>query len=472
MEPRIRKLLLLNPPGTRLYLRDYFCSKVSQADYLNHPIDLVYLSGRLSAVGEVHLVDAIVDQLGERECLEEIQAVGPDVIVGLVGSVSCQEDLPFYRKLSAVLETRIILIGDVLLENRESRLRELPFVEAFLHDFSTADIVRYLDGRTGLTNMTIREGTRVSVLPIVRETSLFRLPLPRHDLFVDKPYRYPFVKSHRFATVLTEFGCPYRCNFCVMSSLGWKQRPVDNILRELDSLTSLGIDELLFLDQTFGIRRQRTTLFLEDMIRRRYRFGWVCFVRPDILERESLALMKRAGCHSLIMGLESGSPEVLQGALKDYSLEQVEEGFGLARDLGLKRTATVILGLPEETGATFERTMRFLRKVDPEFVSFNVAVPRMGTPLRKKALQLGLISEGLESMDQSGSPVAMPTLTLSRSEVAALRSRAIRDFYLRPGYVSRRLRDLGRSGSVTEATIQIGQGASLLRNHLRNCLEQ
>ena len=472
MERGVKNLLLLNPPGTQLYLRDYFCSKVSQADYLNHPIDLVYLSGRLTALGEVHVVDAIVDRLGKRECLARIQAIGPEIIVGLVGSASCQEDLPFYRKLSAALKTRIILIGDVLLENRGSRLQELPFVEAFLHDFSTSDIVRYLEGKTRVANMTIREGAGVAALPIVREKAFFRLPLPRHDLFLDKPYRYPFVRSRRFATVLTEFGCPYRCNFCVMSTLGWKQRPVDNILEELDFLGSLGVKELLFLDQTFGIRRERTTLLLEEMIRHRYRFGWVCFVRPDILDRESLALMKKAGCHSLIMGLESGSQEVLQGALKDYSLEQVEEGFERARDLGLKRIATVILGLPEETGETFEKTMRFLSKVDPEFVSFNVAVPRMGTPLRKKALQLGLISDGLESMDQSGYPVAMPTLTLSRSEVANLRSRAVRDFYLRPGYLSKRLWDLSRSGSVQEAAIQIGQGASLLRNHLRNCSSQ
>ncbi len=472
MTKGIRKLVLLNPPGKRLYLRDYFCSKVSQADYVNHPIDLVYLSGRLTALAEVHVVDAIVDGLDVPQCIESIQAVRPDVVVGLVGSVSCREDFPFYRKLSTVLDVRIILIGDILREKRESHLGSLPFVEAFLHDFSTSDIVRYLEGEAPVANMTIRRGARVSALPIVREGGLFRLPLPRHDLFLDKSYRYPFVRSRRFATVLTEFGCPYRCNFCVMSTLGWKQRPLDNILEEFDSLSTLGVKELLFLDQTFGIRKDRTNRLLEEMVGRRYGFGWVCFVRPDILDRMTLTLMKKAGCHSLIMGLESGSPEVLEGALKDYGVEQVQKGFELARNLGLNRIATVILGLPEETEETFEVTMRVLEKVDPEYVSFNVAVPRMGTPLREKALQLGLLSSDLESMDQSGNPVAMPTLTLSRSQVAALRSRAVRNFYLRPSYVSRRVRDLGRRKSVKEAAIQIGQGASLLKNHLRNCLRQ
>ena len=41
-------VLLLAPPARRLVIRDSFCSKVSQADYLNHPIDLLLQSGRLS----------------------------------------------------------------------------------------------------------------------------------------------------------------------------------------------------------------------------------------------------------------------------------------------------------------------------------------------------------------------------------------------------------------------------------------
>ncbi len=464
----MQKLLLLNPPGKELYLRDYFCSKISQADYLNHPIDLVYLSGWLRELGRVSLVDAIVDGLGEQRCLHHIARIRPDLVVGLIGSVSWAEDVTFYRRLGQHLRTRIILIGDVVLENRARRLRELPFVEAFLHDFSTPDLVRYLKGQKGVGNMTVREGERTLACPLVRERTSFRLPVPVHELFLGKPYRYPFVKSRQFATVLTEFGCPYRCNFCVMSGLGWKQRPVDNVLEELDSLAALGTRELFFLDQIFGIRKDRTGLLLDEMIRRRYAFGWVCFARPDLVDEESLDHMRRAGCHSLILGLESGSQKVLDGALKDYTTGQVEEGFQMASRQGLRRIATVILGLPEETEETFQETMALLRRVEPDFVSFNVAVPRVGTPLRTRALELGLITGENEQMDQSGRPVSMPTLTLSREQVASMRSRALRDFYFRLSYVGERLKDLGRRGSFTEAVTQLQQRTALLRNHFRD----
>ena len=42
------KVLLLNPPGTRPYLRDYYCSKVAKADYIYEPVDLLMLSGMLA----------------------------------------------------------------------------------------------------------------------------------------------------------------------------------------------------------------------------------------------------------------------------------------------------------------------------------------------------------------------------------------------------------------------------------------
>jgi len=57
------KVLLLNPPGDKLYLRDEYCSAVSKADYYWPPIDLLVLSGILSDKYEVEVIDAIVEKL-------------------------------------------------------------------------------------------------------------------------------------------------------------------------------------------------------------------------------------------------------------------------------------------------------------------------------------------------------------------------------------------------------------------------
>ncbi|NIR49215.1 radical SAM protein [candidate division KSB1 bacterium] len=466
------KVLLLNPPGKRVYLRDYFCSKVSQADYINHPIDLVYLSGLLKDSFELHVIDAIAEKLSISKCLQRIQAVRPEVIVGLIGSVSYAEDVPFYQQVHQRIGAKIILIGDVLIERREERLAEMPFISAFLHDFSSEDLLHYLrNGDSAIDavkNMTVRSNGRVRAMPIEQPKNReFNLPIPQHRLFLGKDYRYPFVRHPNFATVMTEFGCPYSCTFCVMSTLGWKIRPVENVLTELELLSSLNVRELFFLDQTFGIQKERAHALLTKMTEARFDFGWVCFSRPDILDDELLRAMKAAGCHTIILGLESGNEEILAATKKEYNKEEVKAGFHRCTKYGIRTVATVILGLPEESEETFAETMTFLKQVNPDFASFNVAVPRMGTPFRKTAVELGLTTSNGDIMDQSGNPVALPSLTLSRHQIASLKKRAVRDFYLNSAYLKRRLKSMlhSQSRGVRELSIQLRQGIGLVRNY-------
>ncbi|MDA2926305.1 radical SAM protein [Acidobacteria bacterium AH-259-G07] len=467
------KILFLNPPGKHIYSRDYFCSKVSQADYINQPIDFVFLSGFLKDTYDLHLIDAIVEELDEQECLNRVEDINPLAVIGLIGSASYAEDVPFYEKLSQRLAAKLILIGDILIDRRQERLKSLPFVDAFLHDFSGDNLLRYLDSHwsklIGVNNMTVRRNGNVVVLPIERPNGeSFRLPVPEHRLFLNKGYRYPFVRDGQFATLMTDFGCPYHCSFCVMSTLGWKLRPVENVMEELEFLGSMKIHEVFFLDQTFGIPRERAQRLLDRMSHFHYRFGWTCFSRPDVLGDDLLTGMKSAGCHTIILGLESGNQQILDAVRKDYRKEQIRAGFELCKVHGLRTVATLLLGLPEETEESFEETMAFLREVNPDFASFNVAVPRMGTPFREKALQLGLIDEDFQIMDQSGTEIAMPTLALSREQVASLRKRAIREFYFRFGYLRRRLTEWALSDglSTSEIRIQIRQGYYLLRNYL------
>jgi radical SAM superfamily enzyme YgiQ (UPF0313 family) len=177
--------------------------------------------------------------------------------------------------------------------------------------------------------------------------------------------------------------------------------------------------------------------------------------------------MKRAGCHTIILGLESGSDNILKWVKKGYDKQAVGRGFQLCRKHGIRTVATILIGLPEETEVTFADTLKFLREVDPDFASFNVAVPRMDTPLRDNALELGLIDSEFEVMDQSGGSVAMPSLTLTRQQIAAMKRQAIKEFYLNSNYVGARLKQLtlGHTDAWSDLRIQMRQGLSLLRNY-------
>ena len=80
-KPSSPKVLLLNPPGRRNYGRDYYCSKVNKANYVEHPVDFVYLTGVLDQRVEYLIIDAIADQMDPAECLRRLLDFQPDVII-------------------------------------------------------------------------------------------------------------------------------------------------------------------------------------------------------------------------------------------------------------------------------------------------------------------------------------------------------------------------------------------------------
>ncbi len=460
------KVLLLNPPGEQTYIRDYFCSKTTKSNYLFHPIDLVVLSGTLAERHAVSVLDCMAERLPAEAAHARIEALAPEVIVALVGSVSWNEDRAFLAAEHA-RGRRVLAIGDVLHEASEERLREEPWLEAALHVFSNQDVLAYLDGEPErIEDMTVRapDGAPVRLERVERRNrkGTFRVPRPRHELFPEQGYHFSFAKSQRFATVLSDYGCPYPCTFCVIGTLGFQTRPVQDVLEEIDSLRARGLYELFFLDQTFGVLRERA-LELCAALEQRGDLSWTAFTRPDTGDDELFAAMRRAGCHTVILGVESAEDELLALYRKGYRAAKVAEGFRRAKRHGLRTVGTFIVGLPEETEDSLARTLELAIELDMDFMSLNMAVPRFGTPFRKRALELGLASAQDLVMDQGGEDAFLPTSTLNRERMLALKKSMIRRFYLRPSYLWRRLRN---AASFYELSAQAREGLALLRRNV------
>lgn len=457
------KVLLLNPPGQRVYIRDYLCSKTTKSNYFFHPIDLVVLSGTLASAHETRVLDCIAEGLAPEAAEARIDACAPDAIVSLVGAVSWPEDRAFLAAQHA-RGRRIAAIGDVLHEHSEKRLAEEPWLELALHDFSNADVLRWLEGDdAALEEATVRraDGT-IERLRRGARKGAFRVPTPRHELFPRAGYRFSFARREPFATVLTDYGCPYPCTFCVIGTLGFKTRSVEDALAEIDHVRSLGIREVFFLDQTFGVVKRRA-LDLCRGLAERGDVSWTAFTRPDTADDELLAAMARAGCHTVILGVESADDARLAAYRKGYSVDEVRAGFRRVKRHGLRTVGTFIVGLPEEDAASLRRTLELAVELDLDFLSLNMAVPRFGTPFRRQAIELGLCAEDDLVMDQGGADAFLPTKHLGRDEMLALKKEMVRRFYLRPGYLLRRLSSVANPGELAR---QAREGLSLLRRNV------
>lgn len=265
------------------------------------------------------------------------------------------------------------------------------------------------------------------------------LPLPDYDLFPITKYRIPHGRRLPFAGILTDYGCAFHCDYCIGGELGFRLRDLDNTIEEMRELKRRGIKELWIKDLTFGVNKKRTAELLQRMRDEKFGFTWVCLSRVNVLTEELLRDMHATGCHTIQMGVESASEEILNQHTKGISIDQVREVIGLCRKIGIRVLAHYILGLPGETVQTVRQTIDYALELDTEFASFNVAMPRMGTEFRKSAIEQGLISDTLETLDNSISQPVYETKELTGDVLWSLRNEAIRRFHLRPKFIARRL---------------------------------
>jgi radical SAM superfamily enzyme YgiQ (UPF0313 family) len=307
-------------------------------------------------------------------------------------------------------------------------------------DFTNTDVIAYLDNKEDeIKNMIYRKDGQIKIKTSPRTTERkYDIPIPRHELFQGN-YNYPFVRRRPFATVLTDYGCPYKCSFCVIATLGFKCRPVENITDELRYLKNLGYKEIYFNDQTFGIKKTRTKELCKRMIKEELNFGWVCWSRVDIINEELLKIMKKSGCHTILFGVETANEKSLKSMGKGYTLRDVEETFRLCKKYGVRTLATYILGLPGEDKNSIMETIEFAVRLDSDFVSFNTLIPRAGTQIRQYAINSGWIEKGAIRMDQSGTYAVMGNEALTGDDIRELKSYAVRRFYGRPSYIAKRL---------------------------------
>ncbi|MEK6964465.1 MAG: radical SAM protein [Nanoarchaeota archaeon] len=452
-------VLLLNPPGRKMYIRDYYCSKVSKANYYPQPVDLLTQSGWLATKYEVKLIDAIVDEINEKDCLAQIYELNPDIILFITGSVSWDEDLPFLEKVAKINSTNVLssakslprrkdLImvgsGDIFKENGHEKIKKYPWINAVVLNFSTDGVLQFLQGNEDqITDLIYRtKKGEIKSAPESDKRGEWKLPMPRQDLFVGKNYRYPFATGYPMATMLTNYGCPYKCTFCIMSTLGYTFRKVPEIIAEMKVLKKLGVKYIYFSDQTFGVHKPINQELCKAMIKEKFGFQWVCFSRVDVMDELTLTFMKQAGCDTIMFGVEFADDKLLDIYIKDFHTDQVRKTFHLARKVGIKTMGTFLMGVPEENEEDCLRTIEFAKELKCDYASFNFAVPRMGTGLRKKALEQKLITKDVEIMDQAGTFVAMGSNYLTKKQISRLRRRAIITFYFRPWYVINRFRKL------------------------------
>ncbi|HPN16986.1 MAG TPA: radical SAM protein [Candidatus Aminicenantes bacterium] len=434
----IPKVLLLHCPGDKIFLHDYYTSYSSKANYYWPPTDLVLLSGVLRET-RLAVIDAVADRLSEEACLEHIRRFAPDVVVFTSGTATWKSDFAFTARVKTETGARLVASGSIFFFEAERFLAAAPHVDAAILDMATPEIVDYVHGRErDYTALAVRRADGLSIPAPACQAPVVTIPVPRHDLFNLRANRSPLARRRPFALVVTSIGCPYGCVFCVAGAMAYRSRDLAGVLDELETLQNLGVKEIMFNDPTFTVSKKRVLELCAEMEKRGLRFSWVCNAHIATVDEELAEAMKKAGCHTVMIGVESGQEEILAATDKKITREKAIRAFAVCKKFRIRTLAYFIVGLPGETPDSVARTIRFAKELDPDFASFTVLTPDIGSPLRAESIAKGLIDPDVLLFDSTCPPV-FSSGSLSREELWRQRQKAVRSFYLQPAYLLKQL---------------------------------
>jgi uncharacterized radical SAM superfamily protein len=219
--------------------------------------------------------------------------------------------------------------------------------------------------------------------PIESYKSVDELPLPDWSIFTEEK-AYPVIMTSR--------GCPYSCHFCSSRNFwkGWQAKRPETVVAEVNALKALDattisiFDDLLITSKT-RLRRIVDLINAEGLNRLRFS----CLVRSNLIDSQTIGLLKEMNVRSLAFGAESGSDRVLRLMNKQATVEDNQRAIDLLNEYGYRPTLSFVLGYPEETEEDLNQTVDFVTKnrAKCDIIELYPCIPLPGTPLWTRFVQ-------------------------------------------------------------------------------------
>jgi anaerobic magnesium-protoporphyrin IX monomethyl ester cyclase len=326
------------------------------------PLGLLYLGAALESAGYQPIVADLSDF--------EARFGGPDpVLIGMTATTAQYPQLPgLIRLIRAAYPGVPVMLGGPHFSVVPGDGAALGADAVGTGDCEEAIIRAAADAQRGVLQPIYNSPGNV--------VDVNRWPIPARHLVPIHEYRY-FLNGEAATPIVTQRGCPFACGFCVHWQGYRRARPRDlsNVKSEIQMLKRDGFRAFMIYDDEFNVNNKRLLAFCELIEPERIQFR--VMLRSDLFTSEQAAALKRAGCHQIGVGVESGSEKILRAITKGTTPAVNSRCRAICREHGIAFKAFVIVGLPGETRETVEESRRWL--VENEVDDFNLQV-FMGYP--------------------------------------------------------------------------------------------
>lgn len=318
----------------------------------------------------------------------------------------------------------------------ERIIKECEFVDAVIRgegEDAIVDLLKNLDNRDAwgsISGMVYRNAKGICKNEI-RLKDINSIGYPAYDLW---PSDIPLIPR-----IYLSRGCIGNCDYCVVNIFfkgKHRRRKIDDVIDEIIFLQErYNVSDLLIGDLCFPANEKDTLEFCSKIIEKGIKVQWWCQTRPEILNDEILAIMKRAGCVQIGIGIESANIDVLD------KCNSVKTSMGEDNDIkkvckrikkhNIAVQGYFMIGLP---GEDIGKTMKTIMLIDEltgknlvDVTHISVLVPYPGTHVDagEGAGEIQIIDPDYENylmncdLLNSGIPVYQ-TSSLSRYQIYSL----------------------------------------------------
>lgn len=302
----------------------------------------------------------------------------------------------------------IVLGGNFATINYRLFLDEIPQIDMVVlgeGEATIMDIIDNLDDKKSWKDIAgIAFNDNEIIVTKKREPvyDLDKIPFPARELLpFDVQYKKAFFQdgpARYCANLLGSRGCPFHCTFCE-PTFGRKPRvrSADNILEEIDFLIKkYNAKYFRFYDEMFmgGIKNKIYDL-CSKIIDNRLPIFWWCMTNGNLIDRDTLRLMKEAGCINMSLGVESASKTILKEMDKHCNLEHHRELVKYCNRIGIRGSLAWLTGTFSETDVTLEESKKYFLDVNRyqyQPTLLHKIIPLPGTRLFEEAISRGKIT--------------------------------------------------------------------------------